>query len=120
MTAERIIFEKRRLEREEKQEEEEWLAMQQKMNESFARLVRLRRQKEAVVAKGVKMVQEGLRDMDEVDEFERRESEAVVEARAQGAVDVIDWSAVGLEWSEGFTLGPSEASAGPLGSAGGS
>jgi len=94
--------------------------MQQKMNESFARLVRLRRQREAVVAKGVKMVQEGLRDMEELEEFESRETDAVVDSRAQGAVDVIDWSSVGLEWPEGLTLGPSSASLGIAESSGGS
>ena len=52
--------------------------------------------------------------------MERQESDAVVDARVQGAVDVIDWSAVGLEWPEGLTLDPSSTSAEVVGNVGGS
>ena len=72
--------------------------------------MRLRRQRDHVKQKGVEMLRRNLEDMDELEEAERRESDAVVEARAQGAVDVVDWSSVGLEWTEGLTLGPSSAS----------
>ena len=90
------------------------------LNESLARLHRVRRQKKFVVEKGVRMVMENLRDMDEVEDLDRRELDAVVDARAQGAVDVIDWSSVGLDWTEGLTLGPSSASLGIAESSGGS
>ena len=119
-SAERIIFEKRRLEREEDEAAKAVEDAQSILNESLARLHRVRRQKKFVVEKGVRMVMENLRDMDEVEDLDRRELDAVVGARAQGAVDVIDWTSVGLDWTEGLTLGPSSASLGIAESSGGS
>ena len=93
--AARIIMEKRRLEREERETE---LALE----EAFARLRRLRRQKEELVRKGVRMVAEGVRDLDELDAKDRRNAEierareaevlALADAEVSGAV--IDWSAL--------------------------
>jgi hypothetical protein len=71
--------------------------VQQRLNETLARLMRLRRQKEMIVSKGVEMVRRGLKDLDELDEVVQAESAAVVDARLQGAVDVIDWSAIGFD-----------------------
>jgi hypothetical protein len=56
----------------------------------------LRKQKELVVRKGKRMIEENLRDMDEVEEVERRESEAAAVVQATSAFDVSDWSAVDL------------------------
>ena len=57
--------------------------------------------------------------MDEVEDLDRRELDAVVDASAQCAVDVIDCSSVGLDWSEGLSLGPSSAPVGIAESCGG-
>ena len=120
LAGERIIFEDKRLEREEREAEEELLLAQQKMNETLGRLMRLRRQRGMVKQKGIELLKRGFEDMDELEEAERRESDAAVDARVQGAVDVIDWSSVGLNWTEGLTLGPSSASLGIAESSGGS
>jgi len=40
------------------------------------------------------MVRWGLASLDEVEEMENRESNAVVEAQVNFAVDVVDWNAV--------------------------
>jgi hypothetical protein len=40
------------------------------------------------------MVARGLSSLDELEESDRQESEAVVEAQASGALDVVDWSVV--------------------------
>lgn len=88
------MAEKRRLELEEEKAEEELIALQQQMNERLSRLMRLRRQKKQIHERGVEMVRRGLNSLDELEESDRREAEAVVDAQSFGAVDVIDWSAV--------------------------
>jgi hypothetical protein len=40
------------------------------------------------------MVRRGLRSLDELDEADRREAEAVVDIQAHGGADVIDWSTI--------------------------
>jgi hypothetical protein len=40
------------------------------------------------------MLEKGFQSMDELEESERQESEAVVDARSVGAAHVIDWSAI--------------------------
>ena len=47
-----------------------------------------------MVEKGADIVARGLSNLEELEEVERQESLAVVEAQVSGAVDVIDWSAV--------------------------
>ena len=40
------------------------------------------------------MVSRGLSSLDDLEESDRQESEAVVEVQANGAFDVVDWNAV--------------------------
>ncbi|TPX15228.1 uncharacterized protein E0L32_012437, partial [Thyridium curvatum] len=77
--------------------------IQDEIREATARLIRLRKQRRFLREKGVKMVQRGLQNLDELEEMERKESEAaaqessaVLEVQANGGFDVIDWSTVGL------------------------
>lgn len=78
----RIQEEHCRLAREEVIAEERFLELQRRhqdeMNEAIARLIRLRKQKEMARSQGVKLVQRGLRSLDELEEQERQESEAVL------------------------------------------
>jgi hypothetical protein len=97
----RFIQEKRRIEREEKVTEGDLLVLQRQMEENqrqlsekLSRLARLRRQKEVILSKGKEMVIRGLKDLDELEQVEQAEMEAVIDVQAQGAVGVIDWSTV--------------------------
>jgi hypothetical protein len=90
----RIIDEKRRIEREEEEVESELLHLQQQVAERFARLARLRRQRKTIVSKGHEMVRRGLRSLDSLEEAEREESEAVVAVQSSGGFGVVDWNAV--------------------------
>jgi len=97
----RIVAESKRLDSEEQDAEEafraERLALaeaQRRLDESLARLDRIRRQKRTLLSKGGDMVRRGLASLDEVEEMENRESNAVVEAQVNFAVDVVDWNAV--------------------------
>lgn len=64
------------------------------MNERFSRLARLREQRKQIDVRGEQMLRRGARSLDELDEAERAESEAIIDVQAAGAVDVIDWIAV--------------------------
>ncbi|KAG8417829.1 hypothetical protein J3458_005288 [Metarhizium acridum] len=97
----RIISESKRLNREEESAEEllasrrEALRQAQAdLDESLNRLERLRKQKRQLLSKGNEMTRLGLQSLDELDEEERRESEAVIDAQSLGAIDVLDWNAV--------------------------
>ncbi|KID82168.1 hypothetical protein MGU_10519 [Metarhizium guizhouense ARSEF 977] len=97
----RIISESKRLNREEESAEEllasrrEALRQAQAdLDESLNRLERLRKQKRQLLSKGNEMTRLGLQSLDELDEEERRESEAVIDAQSFGATDVLDWNAV--------------------------
>lgn len=90
----RIISESKRLDQEEERAEEQMLKAQAELNEALARLARLRRQKRQLVTKGQQMTRLGLQSLDELEEEERRESEAVIDAQSLGAIDVLDWNAV--------------------------
>jgi hypothetical protein len=101
MLVSRIVIESKRLDQEEQDAEELFRAereafaqAQRRLDESLARLDRIRRQKRSLLTKGTVMVQRGLASLDEVEEVERQESSAVMEAQASAAVDVIDWNAV--------------------------
>jgi hypothetical protein len=52
------------------------------------------------VLHGVEMVNRGLKSLDELDEAECAELEAVIDVQAIGGVDVIDWNVVYEELSE--------------------
>lgn len=93
--ADRLALEKQRLEAAEEATEEELIQLQQQLNERLSRLMRLRRQKRQLVEKGTQMLNRGLASMDELDETERLESEAVVSAQSVLVTDLIDWNAVG-------------------------
>ncbi|KAK2589469.1 hypothetical protein QQS21_012854, partial [Conoideocrella luteorostrata] len=97
----RIITESKRLNREEESAEEllasRRAALRQAqldLDESLNRLERLRRQKRQLLSKGNEMARLGLQSLDELEEEERRESEAVIDAQSSGALDVIDWNAM--------------------------
>jgi len=70
------------------------LQAQASLNEALARLARLRRQKRQLVTKGQHMTRLGLQSLDDLENEERRESDAVIEAQSLGALDLIDWNAV--------------------------
>ena len=110
LIAERIIAEKRRLEREEEVTEGELLKLQQELNERLARLMRLRRQKKEVVRKGHEMVRKGFKDLDEL---EAREAEEAAEsAQVVEAFAPTDWSSLGLEGVDFSSLLPDGTSVG--------
>ncbi|KAL7903698.1 hypothetical protein GGI35DRAFT_485126 [Trichoderma velutinum] len=64
------------------------------MNESIARLSRLREQRQQMTVRGEQMLRRGAQSPDELDDLERAESEAVVDGQLNGGVDVIDWNTV--------------------------
>ena len=97
--ATRLIAEKRRIEKEEDTTESELLALQQQMNERISRLTRLRRQKKMVISRGHEMIRRGLKSLDELEEAERRESDAVIDVQVSGGLDVVDWNVV---FGDGF------------------
>ncbi|KAI1869361.1 uncharacterized protein JN550_005991 [Neoarthrinium moseri] len=101
----RINAEEDRLVREEEVAEEKLLRAQQEVNEALSKLMRLRAQKRALKTRGVDMVNRGLRSLDELDEQERAESDAVVAVQSQGGVGVIDWSSVGIPGIDWDALG---------------
>lgn len=107
--AQRLAAEKERVDAEERQTEQELLQQQQQvmlltqqMNEKFARLARLREQRKQINIRGERMLRRGARSLDELDEMERAESEAVIDVQASGGVDVIDWNAVFGDAVQGF------------------
>ena len=98
----RIISESKRIDREEESAEELLSARrsalrqaQADLEEALNRLVRLRRQKRQLVTRGNEMARLGLQSLDELEEVERQESEAVIDVQAMGGFGVIDWNAVG-------------------------
>lgn len=96
LVATRLMAEKRRIESEEDSVETELLALQQQVNERIARLTRLRKQKKMVVSKGHDMIRRGLRSLDELEEAERQEADAVIDVQSFGGFGVIDWSSLEL------------------------
>lgn len=98
----RILTEQRRLKEEEKQAELSFNEAQRKLEEvhrdlvgaqrdlmeRLSRLRRLRQQREHLVEKGGDMVRRGLASLDEMEEAEREESEAIVEAPVGDGVDI--------------------------------
>lgn len=110
----RIVDESNRLDREERDAEEAFrvertalLEAQKRMDESLARLDRIRSQKRLLFSKGGDMVRRGLASLDEVEAIEQQESLAVVDAQVNGAFGLIDWGGVsqpelGLPVDPGF------------------
>jgi MoxR-like ATPase len=90
----RITSEHKRLRLQEKEAEEQLAEYQRKATEALSRLSRIRSQRESLVTRGAEMVNRGLKSLDELDEAERAESEAVIGVQLIGGVDVIDWNAV--------------------------
>jgi hypothetical protein len=80
--------------------QQQTMLLSQSMNESFARLSRLREQRQQINVRGEQMLRRGAQSLDELDELERAESEAVIDVQAIGGVDVIDWNVVYEELSE--------------------
>ncbi len=84
------------MEAEEEVTEGEILEIQRQMNERLSRLMRIRRQKRLLRDKGLAMLERNLQSIEELEVAEREEVRAVVDVQSVGAVDVIDWSSVGL------------------------
>lgn len=120
----RIISEAKRIDAEELAAEEllqsrreslaqaqrELLARQQELEESLARLSRLRTQRRSLISKGTELTRRNLESMDDLDEPEASvESEAVVDVQSLVHSDLIDWSSLGLG---DFSLPSSEAAGG--------
>jgi hypothetical protein len=98
----KILRESKRLEKAEEVAEESLrerrvrlLQAQKDLEESLARLDRLRRTKRSLVTRGAEMVSRGLESLDELEELERQESGVVVGSQVNG---VFDWDAVGLNF----------------------
>lgn len=70
------------------------MLLSQSMNESFARLSRLREQRQQISVRGEQMLRRGAQSLDELDDLERAESEAVADVQLNDGVDVFDWDAV--------------------------
>lgn len=117
----RIISEAKRIDAEELAAEEllqsrreslaqaqrELLARQQELEESLARLSRLRTQRRSLISKGTEMTRRNLESMDDLDAPEVSvESEAVLDVQSLVHSDLIDWSSLGLD---DFSLPSSEA-----------
>ena len=80
------MAESKRLDSEEQDAEEafrvERLALaeaQKRLDESLARLDRIRRQKRTLLSRGSDMIRRGLSSLDEMEDVEQRESAAVVD-----------------------------------------
>ncbi|KAK4170862.1 hypothetical protein QBC36DRAFT_164712, partial [Triangularia setosa] len=96
-----IVAESKRLAREEESAEERLLRAQQEAlrtqheaQEALATLTRLHRQRQHLTIRGNEMIRRGLVSLDEPEEADRLESEAVVEAQGSDVLDTIDWNAV--------------------------
>ena len=101
------------MEREEELASTELLALQVQLNEKIARLMRLRKQRLAVVKRGHEMVRRGLKSMDELEAAERSESEQVASVvQSVEAFAPTDWSTVGLEEFDFSSLLPDGTSVG--------
>ena len=74
----RILSEQRRLKEEEKSTEALLVEYQQKASEALARLTRIRKQKESLMERGIEIVTQGLSNLEELEQAERRESEATL------------------------------------------
>ncbi|KAI1440001.1 hypothetical protein F5Y02DRAFT_424676 [Annulohypoxylon stygium] len=98
----RIGEEKRRLEREEE-------AAEQQLQELMGRLIRLRRLKRSLHEKGVRMIQRGLQNVDELEEQEclEQEGESVLVEQAAIAAEIVASEASLASFSGvGFDSGP--------------
>jgi hypothetical protein len=70
------------------------------LTETLARLARLRRQKRVLRERGTELFSRGVREVDEVDGVRSQEEailaeqQAIGDAQASGAVDMLDWSSI--------------------------
>lgn len=101
--ASRIANEMARIQENEKAAEQKLLDAKQamdraqaEMSEAVARLIRLRSQKDSLRSRGVDMARRNAPSLDELDEEERQESEAVTDVMSLGGFGVVDWSTVGF------------------------
>lgn len=79
---------------------------QQDLDESLARLDRLRKQKRQIFSKGREMTVRAARDLDELEELDRRDSEVATSVQSLGGFGVIDWSAVDLSSLDSVLVDP--------------
>src|SRR5208282_2979992 len=108
-SVDRVVYEDKRLEREENEalaglEEASRKAEDaiRRSQELSARLRRLRKQRQLMKEKGLKMVRDGLEDMDALEAREEEERRA---PQADDPVVVLDWSSLGLELPVGLDFG---------------
>lgn len=89
------------------------------LTETLARLVRLRKQKKVLKERGSDLFVRGIRDLDDIDGVRSQESaileeqQAVGEAQAAGAVDMLDWSSILGAPLDSSLLGSGVAGEGP-------
>src|SRR5208337_975673 len=105
----RVIYEDKRLERKENKalaglEEASRKAEEvvRRSQELSARLRRLRKQRQLIKEKGLKMVRNRLKDMDTLEAREEEERRALL---AGDPVVALDWSSLGLELPVGLDFG---------------
>jgi DNA repair exonuclease SbcCD ATPase subunit len=114
-SVERINSELRRLEEEEIRAEAQMEERRKMLNESLARISRLRKMQRRLKTKGVEMIRRDLSSMEELEEEERKEAEeksrkeelervqqqereALAQMQQACSSEVIDWS--GVEFSD--------------------
>ncbi|CCF43076.1 hypothetical protein CH063_12889 [Colletotrichum higginsianum] len=123
----RCMSEQRKIEKEEREAEEEMEVLQVQLSTALGRLSRLRKQKRFLKDRGSELIRRGLQSLDELEAQDREVAEA--EARVEqdlvswGAGEVFDWSSLGVgsDFAELGPLSPSRGTAeGPAGNVGGS
>lgn len=114
----RVLQEQHRLEAEEEIAEQGFLQAQQLLNESAARLMRLKKQKRFLVSKGKEMVRRNLADLDALEEEERLEEaerlrgeESPMHSLENGG-GVLDWSTLDLSGGDPRVLADPGSSGG--------
>lgn len=74
------------------------------LQEVLARLSRLRKQRQLLKSRGSDLFARGMRELDEEDGIRSQEEailaeqQSVGEAQLAGAIDVVDWSSLGLDF----------------------
>jgi len=92
----RLLSEQKRLEQSEEEAAKALQDAQREASIQLARLDRIRIQKRSLVTRSAELVRRGVQSLDELEEIERQESEAVFLAQSHCATDVIDWNMLGL------------------------
>ncbi|KXJ84803.1 hypothetical protein Micbo1qcDRAFT_110081, partial [Microdochium bolleyi] len=89
-TLNRVMAEDDRLKVREADAEQALVAAHQSLNESMARLTQLRKQRSELKSKGLDLISRGFSSLDELEEVEHAEGQAVGDLLSLGFPDVID------------------------------